>query len=81
MAITQREQQMIDLRDQGMNDAAIARAMGIKRGSVRRTLSVLSVDLAGDARHEQAIRQGTQSLLAAIGAAGYPTTPRPEHRR
>lgn len=78
MAVTRREQQMLDLREQGMNDAAIARAMGIQRGSVRRTLSILSVSLAEDRRHDEAVRQGSKSLVAALAAAGYPTTSRRE---
>ncbi len=81
MAVTRREQQMLDLREQGMNDDAIAREMGIQRGSVRHTLSILSVNLKEDRRHDDAVRRGSRSLLAALAAAGYPTTSRPEQLR
>ena len=66
MAITRREQQMLDLRDSGMSSHVIARRMGIKQASVKRTLGLLSGSIAADRRREAAIRQGSRDLLARI---------------
>lgn len=62
--ITRREQEMLDLHDEGLSRDKIAARMGIKVGSVTRTLSALNGNAGnGDQR---AIARATANLLAAI---------------
>ena len=65
MAVTRREQQMLDLHDQGLSHVEIAARMGIQTGSVTRTLAKLSCDFA-DRRHQAAMRDGSRQLASAI---------------
>ncbi len=81
MAITTREQQMLDLAEGGLDERAIAREMGIKQNSVRRTLSMLSNSPKNDLAREEAIRRGSRALLGALYTAGYPTLARFPERR
>jgi predicted ArsR family transcriptional regulator len=71
MAITTREQQLLDLADAGMSPAKIADRLGIKEKSVRRTLDLLRVNPVADRRMGSAIARGSAVLLDAI-AASYP---------
>lgn len=71
MAITTREQQLLDLADAGMSPAKIADRLGIKEKSVRRTLGLLRVSPVADQRLSNAIALGSAVLLEAI-AASYP---------
>ncbi|GEM_PF-1657015 len=66
MAVTRREQQMLDLHDQGLSHVEIAARMGIQTGSVTRTLAKLSCDFAADRRHQAAMRDGSRQLASAI---------------
>ena len=66
MAVTKREQQMLDLSDQGLSHTEIAKRMGIQTGSVTRTLAMLSPDFASDRRRRQAMIGGSQILAGRI---------------
>lgn len=79
MAVTRREQQMLDLHERGLRPPEIAREMGISRGSVTRTLGMLSVNLAADRRQDEVIARGSRELLAAMKAAGYHAVPGETH--
>lgn len=70
MAVTRREQQMLDLADRGMSKAAIAAQLGLKESSVKRTLGMLSGSVSEDRRREQAIARGSARLLQAVLQAG-----------
>lgn len=65
MAVTQREQQMLDLAEDGWRPGQIAREMQIKEASVRRILQLLSGNPAADIAREAEIRAGSQRLLEA----------------
>jgi DNA-binding NarL/FixJ family response regulator len=71
MGVTNREQEMLDLADEGMGVDEIARRMGISRYSVTQVLGRLSWSRAADVAREAAIRAGSQRLAAAIAAGGY----------
>lgn len=81
MGITRREQQILDRLDRGLPHRAIAKELGLSKSYVYQVAVNLNPGIDGDRRREQAIRTGTRSLLAALVVAGYPTPPRPEHRR
>lgn len=70
MALTTREQQMIDLHEQGLSHAQIAREMRIKKDSVIRTLRLLDAGPQEDQRHRRATAKGSAELLRRIKAAG-----------
>ena len=69
MAITTREQEMLDRADRGENYGQIAAAMGIKEGSVKRTFCLLSWSPVPDLERERAVREGSRRLIAAQTAA------------
>ena len=71
MAVTRREQQILDLVDDGLGDAAISERLAISLAYVRQIRSELWGNPAGDRAREAAIRQGSQLLGRAIAAAGY----------
>lgn len=70
MALTRREQQMVDLHDQGLSHAQIAREMRIKTASVQRVLKLLDAGPQEDQRHRRATAAGSAELLKRIKAAG-----------
>jgi DNA-binding NarL/FixJ family response regulator len=69
MAVTRREQEMLDLADTGMRAPEIAARLCVKPGTVERTLTGLSVNLGADRAHAAAMERGSRVLLAAICAA------------
>ena len=73
MAVTKREQQMLDLADKGLSRDEIASAMGISSSVVTARLTFLHPNLAADRSREEAVRRGSKALLAAIVSAGYAT--------
>jgi len=70
MSLKPREQQMLDLYDQGLSPNEIAKAMSIKNASVRRTLALLDAGPQQDLRHRRAVAAGSAELLKRIKAAG-----------
>lgn len=68
MAVTKREQQMLDLSEEGLSQDQIAAAMGIKEDSVKRTLCLLNPDPAGDRRHLRQMIAGSRELATRIQA-------------
>jgi DNA-binding NarL/FixJ family response regulator len=70
MAVTTREQQMLDLREQGLSNGEIAERLKLKPETVVSKLNALSDSPAGDVAREAAIRAGTKRLGAAVIAAG-----------
>ena len=81
MAVTPREQQVLDLADRGLDTAAIAAELQIRPDYVAQIRRYLAVDPAADERTDENIRRGSLRLLCAIGAAGYATQARvPEVR-
>ena len=71
MAVTNREQQMLDLVDEGYSFEQIADRMGIKAATVMSKVTALDSGGASDRAREAAIAQGSRNLLAAICVA-YP---------
>ena len=71
MAVTAREQEMLDLAERGLRPAEIAEQIGIKRASVERTLGLLNHGLGYDRSHEAAMALGSARLLEAMQAAGH----------
>lgn len=70
MAVTAREQQMLDLQEEGLTHQAISARVGVKLSYVHRTLGMLSGSPAEDRRREAAIRRGSERLGQAVNAAG-----------
>jgi DNA-binding NarL/FixJ family response regulator len=70
MALTAREQQMIDLHDRGLSHSQIAREMRIKTKSVQRVLKLLDAGPQDDQRHRRATAAGSAELLARLRKAG-----------
>ncbi len=67
MAVTTREQQMLDLDEQGLRPAAIAQRLGVSKDTVERIIHQLAVRHNGpDNRFHDAARMGSQNLIAAI---------------
>ena len=66
MAVTKREQQMLDLSDQGLTHQQIADQMGIKVASVAHTLANLSPDFATDRKLKRQMIAGSRELAARI---------------
>ena len=64
-----REQRILALHEAGVTAPRIAQDMGIKVGSVRRTLTLLCGNLGPDRRHEMAMTRGSQALRVAIERA------------
>lgn len=67
MAVTKREQQMLDLSDQGLTHQQIADRMGIKVSSAARSLANLSPDFATDRKLKRQMIAGSRELAARIG--------------
>ncbi|MDG6079781.1 hypothetical protein E3U23_11330 [Erythrobacter litoralis] len=70
MAITAREQQMLDLEEEGLSPDEIAARMGIKAASVRRILQMYRFSFAEDRRIEAGLISGSMQLRKAVIAAG-----------
>lgn len=70
MAVTRREQQMIDLADAGLQPAEIAEQMQVKPATVKSTLEMLSGSRFEDRKRESAIAAGSARLRDAILAHG-----------
>jgi DeoR/GlpR family transcriptional regulator of sugar metabolism len=64
--ITRREQEMLDLQDEGLDARAIAERMGVKEDTVRRTLNMLCVSTSAERIERAAIASSSAALLAAI---------------
>lgn len=70
MGVTRREQQMLNLSEQGLNDGEIAEEMGVKRSSVRRTLRLLRVDFSAERRDRAATAAASEQLKLSVQALG-----------
>lgn len=70
MAVTRREQQMLDLYDAGLNPAEIAAEMGVTEGVVRQRLNFLNSGLGLDRAGMAAIAHGSVLLREAVVALG-----------
>lgn len=71
MAVTPREQQVLDLHEDGIDPATIAARLGLAENYVRGRISYLSgVDDYGP-RHRMAMATGSAQLLQALRAAGF----------
>lgn len=72
MAVTHREQQMLDLREgEGLSYEEIGARLGIKPGTVATKLRALMPDFAADRQRAKAMADGGRALLEALRAAGY----------
>jgi len=69
MAVTRREQEMLDLAERGLNYSQIAEQMGIRRASVERTMGMLIGGLGVDRRHLSMMEHGRRRLAEAIETA------------
>lgn len=66
---TPRTSQMLDLSDHGHTPESIAKVMGIKPASVRRTLSLYGDGISATRAHEREMERGSKQLLAAMNTA------------
>jgi DNA-binding NarL/FixJ family response regulator len=70
MAVTRREQQMLDLKDQGLSVAEIAREMDIKEASVERVLNMLNPGVQEERRDNARTARACAALRDSVLAAG-----------
>ena len=66
MAITRREQIIIDQYEAGTPMEAIARQLGVSLGYVKHRVNELCVTVGPDRKHGQSMVRGCQQLAAAI---------------
>jgi FixJ family two-component response regulator len=69
MAVTSREQEMLDLAAMGLSHREIAQRMGIQPGSVSRTLTLLNGGMGDNRAHLSMMARGSRTLLEAIQSA------------
>lgn len=69
MAITPREQLVLDRSDRGVSIDAIARELKLNRQYVRKVVTYYTVDIMGEHRARRAMEAGSAALAAAIHAA------------
>lgn len=70
MAVTQREQQIIDLHEAGCKIAAIASKLGLKESYVRNRIGYLCTGLGIDGTHRRRMASGSARLAEAVQTAG-----------
>lgn len=70
MAVTRREQQILDLDRAGLSARDIAEHLGVKLGTVRRALRGLSDNTWADRQRDARTIRGSALLLTAVLAAG-----------
>ena len=72
MAVTRREQQMLDLREgEGLSYEEIGARLGIEPGTVAAKLRALMPDFAADRQRARAMAEGSRSPLEALRRTGY----------
>lgn len=67
--ITNREQQIVDMRDEGLTIDEIAAKLDLAPSYVRGRIGYLCSNLGLDRNHEKMMARGSQALLAAIECA------------
>lgn len=76
MAFTQREQRVLDLRDQGLAPAEIAARLNISRRAAERIVYDYCDCPSVDRANQTTVIEGSRALLAAMVAAGQTLRPR-----
>lgn len=69
-SLSQRQQDVIDRHDRGVEPAQIAGELGMSQARVRSIISTFAGDLIHDERRERRIRRGSKRLLWHIRKAG-----------
>jgi hypothetical protein len=70
MAVTPREQQIVDLHENGLDPVSIADTLGLNEGYMRRRISYLSIHDHDLPRHRMMMARGSAALLLALRSAG-----------